>query len=56
MGHLRRSEEGRWKPIHLSRGGVGISHLFFADDLMLFGEASESQTWRLIECMNRFSR
>ncbi|GMI87280.1 hypothetical protein like AT3G24255 [Hibiscus trionum] len=34
---------GRWKPVHLSRNGPGISHLFFADDLVLFAEASPEQ-------------
>ncbi|XP_019164608.1 PREDICTED: uncharacterized protein LOC109160818 [Ipomoea nil] len=34
---------GRWKPISVARGGIDVSHLFFADDLMLFGEASEHQ-------------
>lgn len=44
-----------WKPIHISRGGTGISHLFFADDLMLFGEATDLQARRMIECLNRLS-
>lgn len=46
---------GHWKPITLNRGGVGISHLFFADDLMLFGEATEDQARTIMECMSRFS-
>ncbi|KAA3461025.1 reverse transcriptase [Gossypium australe] len=32
--------ESTWKPIQLGRGGPPISLLFFADDLILFGEAS----------------
>lgn len=35
--------EGSWCHIRLSRGGMHVSHLFFADDLLLFGEASFSQ-------------
>lgn len=32
-----------WKPIQLARGGPKISHLAFADDLLLFVEASLDQ-------------
>ncbi|XP_031101801.1 uncharacterized protein LOC116005700 [Ipomoea triloba] len=46
---------GTWKPIRICRGGIGISHLFFADDLMLFGEASEIQATTMVECLNNFS-
>lgn len=32
-----------WKPIRLSRGGPNLSHICFADDLILFAEASVAQ-------------
>lgn len=41
-------EEHQWRPIRLSRGGLQVSHLFFADDLLLFGDVSYSQA-RLME-------
>ncbi|KAK5772899.1 hypothetical protein PVK06_049201 [Gossypium arboreum] len=31
--------EGKWNPIRLSRNGPAISHLFFADDLVIFSKA-----------------
>ena len=33
----------KWKPISISRGGPKLSHICFADDLILFAEASVSQ-------------
>ena len=35
--------EGRWKAIPMTRGGTQVSHLMFADDVVLFGEASITQ-------------
>lgn len=32
-----------WKPINLSRGGPKLLHICFADDLILFAEASVAQ-------------
>jgi len=34
---------GNWKPIRLIRNGPEISHLMFADDVVLFVEASTDQ-------------
>jgi len=32
-------DEGRWKPFLIGKHALGISHLMFADDLLLFGKA-----------------
>lgn len=36
-------QQGQWKPCKLSCNSPAISHLFFADDLLLFGEATTHQ-------------
>lgn len=36
-------ESQQWRPVNLSRQGPKVSHVFVADDLLLFGEASFSQ-------------
>ncbi|XP_058009719.1 uncharacterized protein LOC131183256 [Hevea brasiliensis] len=36
-------DKKKWRPICLSQGRPPLSHLFFADDLLLFAEASVSQ-------------
>ncbi|GKV47795.1 hypothetical protein SLEP1_g54657 [Rubroshorea leprosula] len=52
---LNRIHSKTWKPIQLSRGGLALSHLFFADDLMLFCEASHSQLSMVINCLKEFA-
>lgn len=39
----KKVSEKIWHPIHLLRGGPGISHLFFANDVLLFAKASTAQ-------------
>lgn len=46
--------EGLWKPIKLSRHGPTISHLMFADDMVLFAEASTEQIQTVLQCLNKF--
>lgn len=42
LGHLteRKCAKGTWVPLKASQGNVGISHLFFADDLILFAKVN----------------
>lgn len=56
LSHLIRTvvDIKRWKPFKASQSGPPISHLFFADDLVLFYEASIDQASILKECMDFF--
>nr|KYP65031.1 Transposon TX1 uncharacterized [Cajanus cajan] len=47
---------GLWKPIQLSPGGLPLSHLFFADDILLFCQASEDQARLVAPLLEEFSR
>ncbi|XP_050216415.1 uncharacterized protein LOC126667478 [Mercurialis annua] len=44
-----------WSPIKLNRNGPDFSHLFFADDLVLFGKASEEQGLAIKSILEEFS-
>jgi len=46
--------EGTWKPIPITREGIRVSHLMFADDVVLFGEASATQAKMMKQCLQKF--
>lgn len=56
LSHLIAEEvsKNNWKPIKLGRRCPPISHLFFADDLVLFAEASIEQMNVIMSCSTRF--
>lgn len=56
VGHLidKAVLSGRWKPIQVARGGPKLSHLFFADDILLFAEVSQSQLLMVKKCLDLF--
>ena len=43
-----------WKPIKASRTGPAFSHLFFADDVILFGQASPHTAKAIEEVLSHF--
>lgn len=50
----REVQLGTWKPARASRQGPLVSNLAFADDLILFCEASVQQAEIMMQCLNRF--
>lgn len=47
-------EKGSWKAPIAGRTGPHISHLMFADDLLLFGQATEDQMREVMSILNSF--
>lgn len=50
----RKCEEGSWKKIKASHSGLGFSHTFFADDLLLFAKTAESNIEAIVEVLDEF--
>lgn len=47
-------QEGNWKGIKVSRNALPISHLFFADDLILFGEVNSRTCSAIMNVLHEF--
>ena len=45
---------GHWKGIPVCKGGPRLSHLMFADDVILFGEASKEHARVIKDCLVKF--
>ncbi|CAL1363580.1 unnamed protein product [Linum trigynum] len=50
----RAVQDKLWRPLKLSKDGPPLSHLFFADDLVLFAEAGGSQIRIIKQCLDDF--
>ena len=56
LGFLIKDEcdSNLWDPIKASRGGPALSHLFFADNLVLFGKANEKNCQSIKDTLEVF--
>ncbi|MCH80116.1 RNA-directed DNA polymerase (Reverse transcriptase) [Trifolium medium] len=45
---------GDWIPLRAGRAGTEVSHLMFADDLLLFGKATDKQMRSTMTVLNKF--
>lgn len=51
-----KCEAGLWKPVKASRSGPSFSHLFFADDLVLFAKATPKNCEVVKEVLDMFCK
>ncbi|RYR24105.1 hypothetical protein Ahy_B02g057597 isoform A [Arachis hypogaea] len=49
-------DEGFWSPFIFRKNGINLSHLMFADDLLLFAEATNEQIENITETMEAFCK
>lgn len=49
-------DEGVWNPMRVGRTRPFVSHLMFADNLLLFGEATIYQMNIVMDVLNKFCR
>ena len=48
----RKCKEGDWTRVKASRSGLGFSHMFFVDDLLLFASTSQRNTEAVSEVLD----
>lgn len=47
-------KNGDWNPLKFGRGGPSISHLMFADDIILIAEASSTNASNIMQVLDHF--
>ena len=47
-------EDKSWDKVRASRSGLSFSHVFFADDLMLFAKADYKNCEAITEVLDKF--
>ncbi|KAL9416680.1 hypothetical protein AB3S75_039801 [Citrus x aurantiifolia] len=55
-GITQAVRDGSWKPIRLAKHGTPLTHLFFANDLLLFAEASIDQAYTIDAVLDNYCR
>lgn len=50
----KKCEDGEWGKVKASRNGLGFSHIFFADDLLLFAKATQENCEAISEVLKEF--
>lgn len=50
----REVERNNLKGISIKRGCPGVTHLLFADDLIVFGEASVEEATSIMGCLETY--
>jgi len=51
---LDKIVENTWKPVKASKSGPSFSHLFFMNDLILFGQATRKNAQAIEEALSTF--
>ena len=56
LGHLieQKCVDGGWTPLKASKDNVGISHLLFVDDILLFGKVDSAACEAILEVLGKF--
>ena len=56
LGHLIKQNcvEGGWTPMKAFKNNLGISHLLFADDILLFGKVNLAAYEAILEVLGKF--
>ena len=56
LGHLikEKCREKKWTPVKASRSRIAFSHIFIADDLVLFAKANGSNCFAIRDALDKF--